>query len=85
VGYWNVRVLLVKRFVPQPNLAHPDSGCNVEVYSNDEHLELETLAPLCRLEPGQCVTHVETWELYSEENAAQAPDDVKPILIQLSL
>jgi hypothetical protein len=85
VGYWNADVLLVKRFDPQPNMAHPDFGCNVEVYCSDEHLELETLAPLCRLEPGRSVTHVETWELYSGLETIQTQDNVKSMLSQLSL
>jgi hypothetical protein len=57
--------LLIKRWTPQPGKAHPDDGCNLEAYFDHANLELETLAPLERLEPGATATHVEEWELIS--------------------
>jgi hypothetical protein len=71
VGYMRKGVLFVKRFDPCPDLPHADLGCNVEVYCNERFIELETLAPLCRLEPGQSATHIETWELYAGLDAPQ--------------
>ncbi|HMD88108.1 MAG TPA: hypothetical protein VKF38_03000 [Anaerolineaceae bacterium] len=65
VAYLNDNVLLVKRFEPQPELPHPDMGCNVEVYCNDEYIELETLAPMQHLLPGQESVFPETWEFYA--------------------
>ncbi|NJN15893.1 MAG: hypothetical protein HC822_06190 [Oscillochloris sp.] len=55
--------LIVKRFTPQPGSNHVDHGCNVEVYTDRNTLELETIAPLSRLEPGARVNHREEWEL----------------------
>ncbi|MBP9503666.1 MAG: hypothetical protein KBF17_16030 [Candidatus Promineofilum sp.] len=52
-----------KRWHPQPAQPHADFGCNAEIYTNDSHLELETLGPLSRLEPGGTVEHVEEWEI----------------------
>ena len=37
------------------------------VYTNDKHVELETLGPLVRLGVGEMVEHVEVWEI--EESA----------------
>ena len=51
VGYLRAGVLFVKRFEPQPRAWHADLGCNAEVYCSDRFIELETLGPLCRLEP----------------------------------
>ncbi len=65
IAYWRHEVLFVKRFTPQIDQPHPDFNCNAEVYCNDEFIELETLAPLTRMAPGQAATHVEIWELYS--------------------
>ncbi len=59
--FWN-QTLLMTRFGRVLDRQYPDWGCNVEVYCNDGFLELETLAPLDRLEPGQSATHVEQWE-----------------------
>ncbi len=58
-------VLLVKRFTPQPDLPHPDSGCDTEVYCSDRFIELETLGVLQVMQPGQTVTHTETWQVYT--------------------
>jgi hypothetical protein len=63
-AYWLEDTLFVKRFDPLPGAAFPDGGCNCESYCNDQFLELESLAPLARLEPGAAVGHAETWELY---------------------
>ena len=65
IAYWRNNILFVKRFAPQIDQPHPDYHCNAEVYCNDEFIELETLAPLMRIEPGQLAMHIETWELYS--------------------
>jgi hypothetical protein len=65
LAYLRNGTLFVKRFKPQPDRAHPDFDCNTEIYCNDEFIELETLGPLTRLQPGQSVSHVETWEVYS--------------------
>lgn len=57
-------VLFVKRWTPQPDAAHVDFGCNCESYCNHQFIEVETVGPLARLEPGESVTHVEKWELH---------------------
>ncbi len=57
-------LIFTKRWQPQPEQPHVDFGCNAEIYVNDSHLELETLCPLTRLEPGTAVEHVEEWEIH---------------------
>ncbi len=65
--------LFVKRFRPQEGEPYPDYGCNVEVYTDGQVLELETLGPLRILPPGETVTHEEEWWLLRGfENAADA-------------
>jgi hypothetical protein len=46
-----------------PHATYPDDGCNVEVYTCANYLELETLSPLTTLLPGQELAHVETWQV----------------------
>ena len=77
IGYLRAGILLAKRFQPQPNAWHADLGCNAEVYCNERFIEMETLGPLSRVEPGQSVTHVETWELYTGLGAPRTPDEVQ--------
>jgi hypothetical protein len=42
---------------------YPDGGCNVELYTCQHYLELETLGPLTTLEPGQSLSHEELWRI----------------------
>jgi hypothetical protein len=76
-GYVRRGVFFCKRFEPHPDRPHPDLGCNVEVYCNDDFIELETLAPLQRLEPGQAATHVETWEFYPAPDMSPTVEGVR--------
>ena len=79
-GYMRGGVFFCKRFEPQADQPHPDWGCNVESYCYDEFVELETLAPLRCLEPGQSATHVETWEFYSGIDAPQTLEGVRTLI-----
>lgn len=78
MAYLRAGVLFVKRFALPEERPYPDRDCNAELYCSDRVLELETLAPLGRLEPGQAVAHTERWELYPD--LAQAPHDVRDIV-----
>jgi hypothetical protein len=85
VGYLVGGVFFVKRFEVQPALAHPDFGCNVESFCNDRFIEIETVGPLQRLEPGQAAVHVERWELYPVPSVSPTPEGVRAMLENLTL
>ena len=70
VAYLNDGLALVRRFVPEPGRAHPDLGCNVEVFVGRQYLELEVLGPLAVLEPGGTVALTETWSIERAEGIA---------------
>jgi hypothetical protein len=55
--------VLVKRYPYHPGAAYADMGCNTETYTDPEMLEVETLSPLTRLEPGEHIDHDESWLL----------------------
>ncbi len=61
VGYALDGVLFVKRIEPGTDMSHADMGCNVEIYTDERTIELETLGPLVSLAPGQSTVHVERW------------------------
>ncbi len=42
------------------------AAVNVETFTNSDMLELETLGPMTKLEPGACVEHVERWRLFRD-------------------
>ncbi len=56
--------VFLKRFAHDPRATYADLGCNTEIYTNGDMLELETLGPLTRLAPGAAVEHVERWYLF---------------------
>ncbi len=53
--------------------AYPDFGCNFEIFTNPEFLELETLGPQVELGPEESVGHTETWMLF--RNVPEGTDD----------
>ena len=63
VAVANHGCLFVKRFEHQPGADYPDWGCSVELFTNGDMLEAETLSPLTQLEPEATVEHVERWHL----------------------
>jgi hypothetical protein len=83
IAYLRAGILFVKRFAQPEGRPYPDRDCNVEVYCDDRVIELETLAPLGRLEPGQTAEHVEQWEVYA--GLAPVPQDVRGAIAALGI
>lgn len=73
---WRAGQLFVKRFDHVPGAHYPDHGCNVEVFTNEEMIELETLGPVVNLAPGATVEHVEHWYLHRVEADAKTDADI---------
>lgn len=62
LAYWLDGVLFRKTFEAQA-VSYPDNNSNAEMYCNNQFVELESLAPLVRLNPGDSAKHVETWDI----------------------
>lgn len=60
--------LFVKKVEFEPEVLYPDNGCVFETFTNADMLELETLAPITWLEPGETATHQEDWYLFDNVN-----------------
>ena len=62
---WGVYVrggcAFLKRAALRNGEQYPDYGCNFEVFTNSEFLELETLGPVVSLRTGESTVHVEHW------------------------
>jgi len=81
MGYRLDGILFVKRFDQSTDSkAYPDGGCNVESYCNDKFIELETLGPLKKLEPGASVFHSEIWETYQDLASHLIPPEIQKIV-----
>jgi len=79
--------LFIKRFAWDAGAFYPDMGCNTELFTNEEMLEVESLGPLAVVEPGEAVEHVEDWHLFSDvppiETGADVEEFVRPRLESL--
>lgn len=64
LAYWLDGILFRKTFDVHVGSRHPDNNCNAEIYCNDQFVELESLAPLNRLDPDASVNHTETWDIF---------------------
>ncbi|HEX3462989.1 MAG TPA: hypothetical protein VHS78_02905 [Candidatus Elarobacter sp.] len=67
------RTAFVVHSLYDPSADYPDRGCSVEVYAEGPFCEVETLAPLVTLQPGESARHAERWSLRA--NADLDDDD----------
>jgi hypothetical protein len=81
--------LFIKRADVIGGAQYPDFGCNFEVFTNPDFLELETLGPMVELRPGETVEHVERWWLFANvpggEDDAWIDSQVLPLVKQTSV
>jgi hypothetical protein len=63
-AYHRNGILFIKRFEYSPGAEYPDFGSNNETYTAGTFMELESLAPMAHLEPGESAEHTERWELH---------------------
>jgi hypothetical protein len=59
---------------------YPDFGCNVEVYTNSQFLELETLGALETVEPDSFIEHKEIWDLIEVGDIKPEEKEIKRTL-----
>jgi hypothetical protein len=84
-AYLRAGVLFCKRIDPLVESAHVDMGSNIEVYCDDRVLELETQAPLSRLEPGAEAEHEERWELHQVGDVESSAESLSALVAELGL
>jgi hypothetical protein len=74
--------LFIKRHHPKPG-AHADFGCNVQTFTNELFLELETLGPIVVLAPKQQVEHDEHWFLFDDVKLGTSEAELESALAPL--
>ena len=75
--------VLVKQFEYLAGAAYPDGGVNLETFSNEEFLELETLGPSVTLAPGERATHEERWLLFRGVPPCDTEEEVQERIVPL--
>jgi hypothetical protein len=86
-AYLRGATLFVKRFPYEEGASYPDYGSNVEAFTAGPFIELETLSPVRRLEPGATASHEEHWRLFRDFDAGATEDALAdalaPVLARL--
>jgi hypothetical protein len=72
-AYFLNGTLFLKRAPVAHGAVYPDFGCNFEVFTNPDFLELESLGPMVGLGPGESMSHTERWALFG--NVPGGDDD----------
>ncbi len=73
--------LFIKKAAFSEGAAYPDMGSNIECFTNPDMLELETLGPLCRIEPKASVEHREEWALIRGVKQPAGDADVEKTIL----
>ena len=67
--------MFLKRAQANASATYPDFGCSLEMFTNHEFLEIETLGPISTVRPGESFQHVERWSLHRNVHLAEISDD----------
>lgn len=65
-AYFNNGCAFVKRYAHFDGETYPDNNVSFETYTNDFMLEVETLSPLAKVNPGEMLEHIEVWNLTAD-------------------
>ncbi|MFC1712288.1 hypothetical protein ACFL6S_01400 [Candidatus Poribacteria bacterium] len=75
--------VFLKRYNCDLDAIYPDFGCNTEVYTDADMLEVESLGPLAKLQPDASVEHIEQWSLHKlevGEDESEIDEKIPPLL-----
>jgi hypothetical protein len=81
-AYWVDGIVFVKQFTEERG-EYPDFGCSVEVYTNADMLELETLSPLRTVGPSERIQHTEIWKIFDVGELTPEAERIKDKLDDL--
>jgi hypothetical protein len=87
LAYVNQNTMFVKSFLPPLSaMEYPDLDTQLEIFTDNKMIELETLGAIRRLEPDETITHREYWSLHDNvaipHNDAEIGADILPLVRQ---
>jgi hypothetical protein len=80
IGYFMGDSLFIKKFNYIDKGRYPDFGCSVEVYTDGNMLEMETLSPLQTILPGESIVHQEEWGLWKMSGMPANDQEINKVL-----
>jgi len=75
-AYWVDGIVFAKQFTQEEG-EYPDFGCSVEVYTNADMLELETVGPLRTIGPSERIQHTEIWKIFDIGELTPGAESIK--------
>jgi hypothetical protein len=85
LAYWLDGMVFVKRTGYDVQANYCDFGSSSECYCCGEFIELETLAPITAIQPGEYASHVETWDVLANIEQPRDEKDVDSLVNTLGL
>ena len=85
IGYLREQTLFIKQADFFPEKDYYDLRSSSETYCNPSFLELETLGPRTKLEPGQSLAHQETWMIYDQVDIEISENAIQEVVAKLRL
>jgi hypothetical protein len=85
IGYLREGLLFIKQAEYLPVKEYYDFNSSSECYCNPSFLELETLGPQTILEPGESLSHRETWKVYDQVDYEITEKSVQELTAQLGI
>ncbi len=82
-AYFRNGLLFAKKTAVIPAAVYPDFGCNFEIFTNPDFLELETLGPRVSLGPGEHAQHDESWMLFQDVPVGEDDSWVRNVVAPL--
>lgn len=79
-GYHRQGQLFIKRIPWDEGKPYPDYGSNVEIYTQSNFIEVESLGPLKTLKPGESATHTERWFLFKDVTLPKTDAELATVL-----
>lgn len=65
----------MKRYVHSSQAVYPDFGSSCEIGLQKDFIELQSLSPMYRIEPGQGIKHVENLSVFQTRNSVDPKDE----------
>ena len=83
-AYFRENEVFLKTFSFIENQNYPDHGSVLEAYSHADFIELESLAPLQKIDPQGVATHVEEWHVFNLEHKPTSPNEAWEMIAPLA-
>lgn len=85
LGYLLDEMFFIKQAQYYPEMEYYDLGSSSECYCNPAFLELETLGPITQLEPGESLSHRETWQVVGGVDVALTEGTISELIKEMGL